>query len=46
LRPFREAPNFYLCEHCGGRRRFEKIHYEGEMEAVEEEPEYWSEPLI
>lgn len=31
LRPFRESCNFYLCEHCGGPRRFLKIHPEIQM---------------
>ena len=36
LRPFTASVNFYLCEHQVGSRRFNKVHYETEMVALED----------
>ena len=35
LRPFRESVNYYLCEHQIGSRKFNKVHYETEMQPLD-----------
>jgi hypothetical protein len=36
IRPFTASENFYICEHQVGSRRFNKVHYESEMEELED----------